>query len=386
MLSEREKEILILVAEGLSNRQIAGQLAISENTVKVHLRNIFAKISVSSRTEASLYAVRQGWVVVTPVAPSAETPSPLVPVLPVVWWRQRWVWLLVTGVLLVVIGVGMWRWWDATALDATGATERARWQHIPGLPVAQPQVRFVAHRGTLYALCGRGEQSAWWWQYAANQAQWQQREQLPFACTDAVVTTHRDVVWVFEQTTRAVWRWDGDMWQQTAAIPDFGRIHSAVPWGGYVMVAVDDGSAQQLWTFDVAQADWRMLLTLPQGELGHLATLNDVVYVLVPNQQTVWHYDESTQRLQSDADVAVAWQETLAVEVLGSLLVVDAPQQMMWSYLPQDGVVRQQSVPVDIGNPTQVIAWQAMLLFPNADGSQIWGYQAVYQTFVPVIE
>jgi DNA-binding CsgD family transcriptional regulator len=61
-ISEREREILRLVATGATNQQIAQQLNISINTVKVHLRNIFGKIGVVSRTEATLYAVRSGLV------------------------------------------------------------------------------------------------------------------------------------------------------------------------------------------------------------------------------------------------------------------------------------------------------------------------------------
>ena len=70
-LSERELEILRLLATGLSNKEIAGQLFLSINTVKVHLRNIFTKINVQSRTEATLYAIQHGWVTV----PGAEAAS-----------------------------------------------------------------------------------------------------------------------------------------------------------------------------------------------------------------------------------------------------------------------------------------------------------------------
>ncbi|MCK5313588.1 MAG: response regulator transcription factor, partial [Anaerolineales bacterium] len=61
-LSERELEILQLVATGASNKEIAQQLYISSNTVKVHLRNIFTKIDVTSRTEAAMFAVQHGYV------------------------------------------------------------------------------------------------------------------------------------------------------------------------------------------------------------------------------------------------------------------------------------------------------------------------------------
>lgn len=58
-LTDRELEVLKLVAKGLNNRDIAGQLFISENTVKNHVRNILEKLHLHSRMEAVVYAVRE---------------------------------------------------------------------------------------------------------------------------------------------------------------------------------------------------------------------------------------------------------------------------------------------------------------------------------------
>jgi DNA-binding NarL/FixJ family response regulator len=61
-LSDREAVVLGAVARGLSNREIGRQLWISEQTVKFHLRNVYRKLGISSRTEAARYAYRTGLV------------------------------------------------------------------------------------------------------------------------------------------------------------------------------------------------------------------------------------------------------------------------------------------------------------------------------------
>jgi DNA-binding CsgD family transcriptional regulator len=78
-ISEREREILRLIATGATNQQIANTLAISINTVKVHIRNIFAKIGVASRAEAAMYAVRAGLVALVeiPVVSSVDAAGQL---------------------------------------------------------------------------------------------------------------------------------------------------------------------------------------------------------------------------------------------------------------------------------------------------------------------
>ena len=60
-LTERETEVLHLLAEGLTNKDIAQSLIISVRTVEAHLRSIYGKLEVDSRTEAALWAVRNGY-------------------------------------------------------------------------------------------------------------------------------------------------------------------------------------------------------------------------------------------------------------------------------------------------------------------------------------
>ncbi len=70
-LTDREREVLGLVAEGLPNKRIAQRLSISEKTVKAHLTRIFERIGVSGRTEAALWARRHGIGAEEPPPPRA---------------------------------------------------------------------------------------------------------------------------------------------------------------------------------------------------------------------------------------------------------------------------------------------------------------------------
>jgi DNA-binding NarL/FixJ family response regulator len=67
-LTDREREVLVLVAQGLSNQQIADSLVISERTARTHVSNILGKLGVASRTQAALLAIREG---IAPAPPAS---------------------------------------------------------------------------------------------------------------------------------------------------------------------------------------------------------------------------------------------------------------------------------------------------------------------------
>ena len=60
-LTQRETEVLHLLAQGLGNKEIAAKLFVSEKTVKTHITNILQKLDVKTRTQAALLAAKDQW-------------------------------------------------------------------------------------------------------------------------------------------------------------------------------------------------------------------------------------------------------------------------------------------------------------------------------------
>lgn len=172
-LSEREQEILRLVATGASNKEIAQQLVISPNTVKVHLRNIFGKIGVASRTEATLYAIQHGYAPVPGAEGNAASPLeqatlPSEKAAPPPPRAAPRPYVRVQGIgvgLLAVIAAGLGAVLLAGRLAPTVSPEAAtalamtpapRWQSAPEMPTARSGLGAVVYEGGLYAVAGEG--------------------------------------------------------------------------------------------------------------------------------------------------------------------------------------------------------------------------------------
>ena len=151
ILSDREKEILKLVARGLTNREIAQALTISPNTVKVHLRNIFEKINVSSRTEATLYGIENGIVDVPGFEEKAsqvgsENKSQ----------KYQW-WFLAVSIIAVVILVIFAEnlFFSPDSSPPTAVTNFPdRWQELASLPEARAGMAVASYNNGIFAIAG----------------------------------------------------------------------------------------------------------------------------------------------------------------------------------------------------------------------------------------
>jgi DNA-binding NarL/FixJ family response regulator len=71
-LSVREVEVLDCVAQGLSNKEIADALYITEQTVKNHMTSVLRKLDVSDRVQAVLFAVKHGWIEIAAAMPAGR--------------------------------------------------------------------------------------------------------------------------------------------------------------------------------------------------------------------------------------------------------------------------------------------------------------------------
>ena len=164
-LTEREREILRLLATGASNKDIARQLFISSNTVKVHLRNIFAKIGVASRTEAAMVALREG--LSQAADPPAATPAlqefPDAILAPLeTKSRPRFLWIaaLVTVLLVGVVALMITATRSPAIAIASPAPAVAprRWQELADLPTARSGLAVAVYENQIYAIGGETAQ------------------------------------------------------------------------------------------------------------------------------------------------------------------------------------------------------------------------------------
>lgn len=261
-LSEREIEILELVSTGMTNRQVALELGISANTVKAHLRNIFGKLEVESRTEATRYAIAhrlvriRGLDTATPEPEEPEAPAPD----PLEAYRAsipRWQHVGAFALAIVVgLGVALWprspaneaqtasEFSDGTQAQIAGAMQEApRWRVETTLPEARSRFAQAALGSQLYLIAGETERGivADVHTYDLDTGTWREEPSKPTAVANVKAAVIGKRIYVpggllsNGQSTDAleVFEPASGVWSQAAPLPK--------PLLGYALVADSDG-------------------------------------------------------------------------------------------------------------------------------------------------
>ena len=272
-LTEREKELLQLVATGVTNREVAQRLSISVNTVKVHLRNVYTKLGAESRTEATMVAAREGWIAVEGLEPESERelvegedessgvlsqgPSLVRPPLP--WFKRV---ALVVALPLAIAAVAVTR--------SPAESQPGNGPDLPPLlsgnrpPVAPTE---------------------------NTESKWQERAQMPTRRAHLALATVGERIYAIagqtpDGTSDAVEVYDpqDDIWTRGTdkPVPATYVLAAAVGTDVYVPGGCDAAGSpmQVVEVYDTATESWRQVAPLPEPRCAYgLAAVGDKLYL-----------------------------------------------------------------------------------------------------------
>lgn len=166
-LTDREIEILRLLGQGKSNKEIAQELFISVNTVKVHLNNVFKKLGVSSRTEATLHAIEHK-LINSPI-PETENERIITTIvekqtiklskIESFYDKYRWAIILTAVVFLIVLSTlisqsGLFATPTPTSNALIDSLNQEHWREMAPLTIAREQMAVVGWNDEIYAIGG----------------------------------------------------------------------------------------------------------------------------------------------------------------------------------------------------------------------------------------
>ncbi|MDD1749041.1 MAG: LuxR C-terminal-related transcriptional regulator [Methanothrix sp.] len=442
-LSEREVEVLRLVATGVGNKQIAQQLSISPNTVKVHLRNIFAKIGATSRTEAAMYAAREGLVALppsavpeagTPVASSAPelaartengaAPAPNSTIQR--WLRLRWAAAALLALIMLTAG-GAWVAVQfrptplppptAVALR-TASPAPPRWQALADMSTARSGLAAVAYDDHIYAIAGESAQGVTGLaeRYSPPTNSWETLAAKPVPVTDVSAAVIGGRIYVpggqlaSGQMTTTVEAYSprDNRWQTLAPLPAPVSAYAMVAFEGQLYVFGGwDGKVYRanVYRYDPQTDTWTELTPMPtaRGNAG-AAAAGGRIYVIggtgtagpmavnevySPEQET-----PGDSPWQTRAPLPGARPQLQAANIADNIYVASSAGGaglLAFGYLPSANTWQTVQPPPDAkwAGAALVALDNSLHLLGGKDSAaplaRHLSYQALYTVFIPVV-
>ena len=298
-LSERELDVLRTITEGATNKEVAQILTISQNTVKVHLRNVYTKLGVSTRTEAVTAGIQQGLVtlagteLVEPVetAPQVgeadskaiESETAVSP--PARFSLSRTEIALILVILAVVVLIGLFGWQNLSAPDvATPETfveepiGETRWLRNRPMPVETAGMAVAAVGLEVYEIGGEtavGVTNAVA-AYNITDHVWTEKAAKPTAVSDVTAAVLFGEIYVpggrlvDGSVTAGVEAYSpaNDAWRPVAALPQPVTGGLTLSDGSFLYLFGGWDGAQYLdtaYVYDPGADSWRPLQTMAQS-------------------------------------------------------------------------------------------------------------------------
>lgn len=431
-LSERELDILRLLATGKSNKEIAAQLYISSNTVRVHLRNIFAKIGVVSRTEAAMYAVRVGLV---------QAPIPTIGVLPgpgqdeekVRSSGARPLWLRYPRIMMISISALLIILLTVVIVTLTGRpassglpskpivavpTGDSLWRVLAAMPTGRKGMAVTTFENQIYVIGGEAMQGVTGVVECYDPAKntWIERTPKPLPVSDVNAATVGGVIYVPGGRTSSGEQTDvleaydplQDRWMERAPLP--------VSISGYALAALEgrvflfggtDGhdTLNNVYVYDPSRDNWTKLTSMPtRRAYAGAAVSGERIYVIggfdgkqavATNEVFSPILDIRSQPWSQAAPMPFSRYPVGATSVADSVYVLGGEGNTSSSltsivYLIQTNEWQAfESPPVDLGQNNRLVSLGNYIYIIGGQTASGTGYtlsyQAVYTVVIPII-
>jgi len=300
-LTSRETEILALIAVGKANKEIAADLFISVNTVKVHVSNIFQKIDVSSRTEATLYAIENG-IVQSPAPTNTQqedTGSETSGVTSEIimgekprWLMKNWWVAVLLGFLLLFIiiqtsvpSLSFFRT-TPTPNPFIEALNHDRMEAIQ--PMADPRIGFAAviNDGAIYIIGGRSsnETVGLSERYLIDSDSWESLPGKPTAVSNVEAVFLRGAIYVpggimsngSVTDTMEIFVINENKWEVRASVPERISNYALATFEGQLFLFGGwDGAdvTDRVYRYDPSLDEWFPCASMPTARMNASATV-----------------------------------------------------------------------------------------------------------------
>jgi len=428
LLSDREIEVLQLVGQGKSNKEIAMELDISVNTVHVHIGRIFKKINVTSRTGATLYAIENG--IISPTLPpdnqepeTNNVESDSFPADKKSFFNKK----TKLGMLVLAIFIFSFVMFmvsrpnrptkPASTLMVDFATED-RWVAYAPIPLSRSNMAATTYESNIYVISGVSDNgvSNRVEAYSQTTNSWTTLQDKPTAVTETTAVLVGEKIFVPGGKTKdgvvtkklEVFDPRRNLWEEKANLPTGLSDFALATFGGslYLFGGWDGSQATDITLkYNPEQDKWSELTGLPHALTSAIAVQSENRIVLIgKSDQTTSQISMLNYFPDRDLPSENPWEEGVALPITGSasclfellgefytavdneegtqFFIYDA-QQNVWSAIGNNKSLNTK------GSRCSVIGGELYIFGgSNADGTnsdQLLGYRMIYSISLPGI-